>query len=469
MSPAPVARFMAQMFKTFPDDIRVLDAGAGVGSLSAAFVHEVCLNHQNVRSISLTAFEIDPALRRQLHSTLRECAAECTAARIDFRFRVISECYISGSAKNLHSNPGFADSYNCAILNPPYAKINSNSSTHRTLKELGIQTGNLYSAFIAITLFQLAKHGQIVAITPRSFCNGTYFKSFRKLLLGYSSLEHVHVYESRRDVFRDDAVLQESIIYRLSVGRQAKKLLISSSYSPVDVCSIAREIPFDEVVVPDDKHYYIRLPVTEEDRALAQRIRALPKCLGDLGVTVSTGRVVDFKVRSYLRRKPQPGTVPLIYPSHFDGGHISWPNLWGKKANALEDNENTKKLMLPKGAYVLIKRFTSKEEKRRLVAAIYDPDMVGTEKIAFENHLNFFHSGGEGLRPALARGLAVFLNSTAVDQYFRQFSGHTQVNAADLRGLRYPTLTQLEEIGSCMTPRLSSQDAIDDIVSAALF
>jgi adenine-specific DNA-methyltransferase len=40
--------------------------------------------------------------------------------------------------------------------------------------------------------------------------------------------------------------------------------------------------------------------------------------------------------------------------------------------------------------------------------------------------------------------LAAFLNSTVLDVYFRQFNGHTQVNATDLRNLRYPSRSQLE-------------------------
>jgi adenine-specific DNA-methyltransferase len=62
----------------------------------------------------------------------------------------------------------------------------------------------------------------------------------------------------------------------------------------------------------------------------------------------------------------------------------------------------------------------------------------------------------------------MFLNSTAVDQYFRQFSGHTQVNATDLRGLHYPTLEQLEKVGRRMGGELPSQEEIDGIVEALL-
>jgi adenine-specific DNA-methyltransferase len=67
--------------------------------------------------------------------------------------------------------------------------------------------------------------------------------------------------------------------------------------------------------------------------------------------------------------------------------------------------------------------------------------------LGFENHLNVFHSGKQGIPEDLARGLAVFLNSTALDEQFRRFSGHTQVNATDLRLLKYPSRETLTRLG----------------------
>ncbi len=65
--------------------------------------------------------------------------------------------------------------------------------------------------------------------------------------------------------------------------------------------------------------------------------------------------------------------------------------------------------------------------------------------VGFENHLNYYHREGGGLPISLARGLVAYLNSSFADTYFRQFNGHTQVNATDLRSLRYPRIEQLEE------------------------
>ena len=82
------------------------------------------------------------------------------------------------------------------------------------------------------------------------------------------------------------------------------------------------------------------------------------------------------------------------------------------------------------------------------MASVVDPDrFANSPMLGFENHLNVYHEKKRGLSQMIARGLSVFLNSTAVDTYFRRFSGHTQVNATDLRLIKYPTRTVLIELG----------------------
>lgn len=98
------------------------------------------------------------------------------------------------------------------------------------------------------------------------------------------------------------------------------------------------------------------------------------------------------------------------------------------------------------------------------MAAIYDPSRIEAAYVSFENHLNYFHRQGKGLPADLAKGLALYLNSTIVDQYFRLFSGHTQVNATDLRKLHYPTYEQLLQLGAYVKERIPDQETIDDII-----
>ena len=102
---------------------------------------------------------------------------------------------------------------------------------------------------------------------------------------------------------------------------------------------------------------------------------------------------------------------------------------------------------MPNDCYVLVRRFSSKEEKRRIVAYVYDPASIPCERIGFENHWNVFHLQRQGIDPVVARGLACVLNSTLLDKHFRVFSGHTQVNATDLRNMRYPSRNALETLG----------------------
>ena len=94
----------------------------------------------------------------------------------------------------------------------------------------------------------------------------------------------------------------------------------------------------------------------------------------------------------------------------------------------------------------------------------YDPERIGAPLVGFENHLNYFHKQGKGLPADLAKGLAVYLNSTIVDQYFRLFSGHTQVNATDLRKMPYPTHEQLLRLSRYVKETMPDQETIDDIM-----
>ena len=52
-------------------------------------------------------------------------------------------------------------------------------------------------------------------------------------------------------------------------------------------------------------------------------------------------------------------------------------------------SEKYAKQLIPAGSYVVVKRFSSKEEKRRVKAHVLDLD----EPQALENHLNYIHAG----------------------------------------------------------------------------
>ena len=471
LTATPVAEFMASMFGPLPPTVRLLDAGAGAGSLTAAFVSRCCAQRDGVQAIEATLYELDDEIVDALSATMRGCEQRCADAGIRFTFTIHSVDFVeelsARLAGDLFGSP--PPSFDAAIVNPPYRKITVDSVERRALRSLGVETSNLYTGFIAIIQRLLASGGQLVGITPRSFCNGPYFRPFREDFLSQLELRRLHIFESRQAAFRDDSVLQENIIFHAVKSRKQPDEVIISSSSGEHGDDITETVfPFTEIVHPHDAEKFIHIPSTVNHAIAKETMDGLSSSLASLGVTVSTGRVVDFRLKGALRKEPEPGTVPLIYPCHFNGGTVHWPKLESRKSNAILDNEETRPWLVPSGVYLLTKRFTSKEERRRLVACLFDPADVKTEWVGFENHLNYFHVDGHGLDRTLAVGLYAFLNSTVVDQYFRRFSGHTQVNATDLRTLAYPDCNTLHAMGREINSLDLSQNEIDQIIAKHL-
>lgn len=463
MTPAPVASFMAGLFRTRRSYVRILDPGAGVGTLTAALLDRFLRRTKPPTDVVVTCYEIDARLVEALHRTLETCRLLCRDRGVTLTYKVRHEDYIE--ARTMASRGLFredAEPYHCVIMNPPYRKINSNSETRLQLRAIGIETSNVYSAFMLLAARQLAEGGEFVSISPRSFCNGPYFRSFRQELLRLLDVRHVHVFESRTDVFREDDVLQENVIL-YGIRAAGQSVTVEVSITSRDGHVSRRTVCSDQLVRPDDRDAIIHIVTDADGNEVTRKLAQLSERLDTLGVAVSTGRVVDFRVRQYLRSRAGDDTVPLIYPVHFHKGRIVWPNGNTRKPNAIVACDATADLLVPKGFYVLTKRFSAKEERRRIVAALYNPRDVPGDQVGFDNKTNYFHADGSGLDERLARGLVAYLNSTVVDRYFRLFSGHTQVNAADLRRMPYPNAEQLERLATEVVD-FGDQDAIDAAV-----
>jgi adenine-specific DNA-methyltransferase len=480
-TPPEVARFMASMFSDPPEQVMLLDAGAGVGALTAAFVED-CFRQDEKddgtlayartfpKEISVTLYENDEQLLGYLQTTLAHCGERCAAHGVAFTETILQDDFI-GAASLALSTPLFSAGpygYNRAILNPPYKKINTRSSHRQWLRSAGIETSNLYTGFLALVIQLLEPGGELVAITPRSFCNGPYFKPFRELFYKNMAFRRIHLFETRDTAFGADEVLQENIIFHAVKQGERGNVLITTSESPADLLPSQRLVEHDQVINPGDPNLFIHITANELEQTVADRVQHFRCSLADLGLSVSTGKVVDFRAREHLRHEPETGTAPLIYPAHFEKNFVVWPRSQIRKANAICLSDETRPMMLPKGYYVTVKRFSSKEENRRIVAAVYDPERIEADWIGFENHLNVFHQDEKGLSAALAKGLAVFLNSSLVDLYFRQFNGHTQVNATDLRALFYPDREMVERWGETVGDSFPDQKTIDHLIEGEL-
>lgn len=472
MSPAPVARLMASMLTGEQEHIRILDAGAGVGSLFTAAVAKCCQRQDKPLSISVTACEIDDHMVSYLKDTMRYCEEECESFGIEFSGEIIEGDFLETAIEYL--NDGLFSTgkrFNCAILNPPYKKINAGSHERRLLKAINSDSTNIYTGFLTAAVQLLERDGELVAITPRSFCNGTYFRTFRESFVKSMILKGLHVFESRQQAFKDDSVLQENIIMhaiRRGGTRKQTDVEITSSTDAEDELPLIRICAYTDVIKPSDPQSFIHVAADNLSEHVASRINGLDCSLLDMGLTVSTGKVVDFRAKEYLRQDACIGSVPLIWVFHFKDGYIEWPKGNAKKPEAMMHDRAVASQLVPNEAYVLVKRFSAKEEKRRVVAAVYDPSRLQCKTVGIENHLNYYHINGRGMDITLAKGLAAYLNYTLVDSYFRQFNGHTQVNATDLRNFKYPNVEQLTKIGKHIGDTFPDQEKLDALLEREL-
>ncbi|WP_245973016.1 Eco57I restriction-modification methylase domain-containing protein [Actinoplanes lutulentus] len=442
--------------------LRVLDPGAGSGMLLAALAAralEECLDV----SLSLVAVELDSHVMPYLKATLADLKSTVSDCGIKLDYEIKPGDYVelrTGVVDVLSQ----AEQFDLVIMNPPYRKLSVSSAHRKALSRLGADCPNIYAGFLALGALGLRDGGQLVAITPRSFANGPYFDQFRNFLLDRVNLDRIHVFESRSTVFSDTGVLQENIIFSATRAASPGSVVLSVSHGHTDEI-VMRRVEYADVVKPGDSHRFIRLLVDDEDTVTAETMAAMPATLGDIKVEVSTGRVVDFRSRECLLSQPDNESYPLIYPGNVRNGLIEWPRKLKKPQAFAAREPKDQNFLLPQGYYVVVKRFSAKEERRRVVASVWDPS-INSGPVAFENHLNIFHRGGEGLPRNLAVGLSYWLNGSVVDRFFRTFSGHTQVNATDLRSLRYPSLEVLEQWGGMLEIALPEQKEIDAKVAA---
>jgi len=471
-TPEPISRFMASMFVFGQPKVRLLDAGAGVGSLATAFLYAACQSDSPPEVIHLTAFEIEPVLIQALHETNGLCAEFCEKHGVNFSYEVIEADFIDYMVKA--GSELFHQSiaqFNFAILNPPYRKIRTKSPHRRLLSRAGVEVSNLYAGFVALAIRALSPGGQLVAITPRSFCNGPYFNSFRRDFLDRMRINRLHVFNSRSEAFGGDKVLQENIIVCGTRGSgHPREVMVTSSSGAPDAAELQRIVPYHRVVPDGASFPFIYLITDGTSEEVAEAMGQLTSSLDDLGIQLSTGRVVDFRAMDFLRQMPGEQDAPLIYPGHLRAGQTFWPTEGSKKPNAIAIEPETQGLLVPPGVYVLVKRFSSKEQRRRIDAYIFDSDEVSPDSpVGFENHTNYFHEDGNGLSRDLAVGLAVYLNSTLVDLYFRLFSGHTQVNAADLRNFPFPNRNEIISLGQKAGAAEIHQAEIDELIAVEIF
>ena len=466
-TPPEIAQFMAGLFSLpIPKTFRLLDPGAGIGALSSAFCDHVRHLRTSCR-LEIHLFESDegllPLLRRSMEFSKQSLAAAGHSLFYSIHegkdFIIAAAAEVFGE-RSLFSQKSALGEFDGVIMNPPYFKLNKDSVYARVMKEVVHGQPNIYAFFLAAAAQLLRPGGEMVAITPRSFCNGLYFRDFRRSFFDRMSLDRIHLFESRTGNFRD--VLQESLITVSHRGAQKSHITISTSYGPELKRPATRELPAQLILDKTSVDQIIKIPAGKEDSQIMATVESWPHHFEDLGLRVSTGPVVSFRATQFLLDEANGNTTaPLLSVYSVRPFKTVWPNPNKKHPAALQVCAASMRLLLPTRNYVLLRRFSAKEEPRRLTASCFLKADQKRSYVALENHLNYVYHAERELTVDETYGLAAVFNSALLDRYFRTISGNTQVNATELRTMNFPDLKTLASIGKDIQPLLEGASSAE--------
>ena len=437
------AAFMAELF-TVPKqrEITILDPGAGSGILSAALIERL-QGDPCIEKIKLTCYENDQNILKLLNSNIRFA---CANSSKEISFEIVAENYILSQVSNYNYMLD-ADKtpikYDLIIGNPPYMKIAKDAPEALAMQDVCYGAPNLYFLFASMSLFNLRENGEMVYIIPRSWTSGAYFRKFRQYLLSFGALEHIHLFTSRDKVFEKEDVLQETIIVKIRKTSQ-KPDVITISTTPSNGNFSSRTTfaaPYKTVV--QGRELYVYLVTGEEDVRTLDILSQLTETLPSIGLRMKTGLTVDFRNQESLRDHAEKNAIPLFYPQHIQNGGVIFPV--GKDCEYIVTNQSGLRQLNTN--YLFVKRFTAKEEHRRLQCGVYlssqHPEYA---EISTQNKINFI-CGIKTLSEFAVYGLYVLFNSSTYDCYYRILNGSTQVNSTEINEMPVPSMETIESMG----------------------
>ena len=478
LTPVGAADFMAGRIRAEGWKLRVLDPAAGAGILGCAAVEALVSRRSKPRVVELVVHEIDEELIAPLRAVLDRLADWCRARGVTLVVRVETADFILANAGVLHSCGGLlpcrtkTEDFDIVISNPPYFKIGKADPRAVAASPVVHGQPNIYALFMAVGAARLRSGGDFVFITPRSFASGPYFRRFRDVFFDLIRPTGIHLFGSRREAFVRDEVLQENVI--LSGVRRGRRhgngagapLVISSSRGVSDIEeAVHREVPANMVLDLESGERVLRLPVRDEDEAALALVDSWPSSLHGLGLNISTGPVVPFRATEFIGRQGRvPAShAPLLWMDHVRAMSATWP-LDRRKPEYIR-RSGAGALLVPNRNYVLLRRFSAKEEARRLTAAPCLAARFAVTELGIENHLNYVHRPGGALSEDEAWGLAALYNSRLLDTWFRAVNGNTQVSATELRAMPLPTHGTIVLLGQRVKRLAAPMEGLDALVT----
>lgn len=479
-TPIEIATFMASFCEIKKEKVRILDPGCGIGILSTALIERLLSISNKLITIELVVFETDINLLPLAERCFDYLRTWLSARSIDLKLFLCKNDFILHNSAVYGEISSTIEDYDIIISNPPYFKLASNDERAIVAKSFSLGQTNIYAIFTLIATKLLNSEGILVFITPRSFCSGGYYKLFREIFFSTVYLEEIHIFNSRKSAFKRDNVLQENIIFKASKISNSRlkefnteDIIISSSVGIKDLSKrLIKMYKISDLVNFDSNQKILHLPLSVTDEKVINIFKTWTGSLRLYNLEISTGPVVGFRCMDIIGSKKYRNYVPLIWLHNVDSMRIIWPlkNLKrGKpKGQYIANNEKSFSRLVENRNYVLVRRFSTKDDTRRLVAAPYFKSCNNNfDVIGIENHLNYIYSKKGQLTIEQSVGIAALLNSRLFDLYFRTFNGNINVSATELREFPLPNFQLIQYLGQkiCEVNKSNSIYNIDNLIS----
>lgn len=471
-TPLAISQFMGRLATpSEKDSVSVLDPGCGLAILSCALIEHL-VEDSKLETIALTLYETDKNVVPLTSIVLSYLQEWCKKQGIRMNYQlnesdfVLDKCEYLDSDDSIFGAMNVGERFDYIISNPPYFKLAKDDVHTRSCASIVDGQTNIYALFMAICTKLLENDGQMIFITPRSFASGRYFQSFRDFLFRHVHIDLIHLFNTRKDTFSKDEVLQELVIMRMHPAGEVKNIIVSFSQGIRDLDQPhQKEYPAADIVDVDSVEKVVYLPVDSRDEAILSIFRSWDGNMEKYGIKISTGPVVAFRAHDFIVSEPGKDTVPLYWLHNVVKMLCDHPVQKKDKGQYIKVTSETKTALLPNKNYVLLRRFSSKDDSSRLVAAPYFGNMSQYEAVGIENKLNYIYRPKGHLRRDEVMGLTALLDSEMFDAYFRTFNGNINVSATELRMMPLPPIETIREIGRKIILRNNySIDFINDLV-----
>ncbi|MBW8049325.1 MAG: N-6 DNA methylase [Cytophagales bacterium] len=472
-TPIEIASLMASFSECNDESIRILDPGCGTAILTCALIEYLAENNKNLRIIEIIVYETDSVLVPYAEKSLEYLQNWIEKKGIILQYLLHIKDYVLANADCLNENADLfskkVEPFDIIISNPPYFKLSIEDKRTKAAKVVVNGHPNIYAMFMAISGRLLKENGELIFITPRSYASGNYFKTFREFFFNLIDLEKVHLFASRKDTFNRDKVLQETVIIkgtrRKNTDKNNGQVVVSSSNGLKDI-TIPQTKSFlqKELIDIATNGKFLYLPTNDFEESILHIFKDWEGNLIKYNIQISTGPVVAFRARNYIQDNYKNDSIslaPLFWLHNVKQMILEWPIPKPNKGQYVLIQDETNPILIPNKNYILLRRFSSKDDKNRLIAAPYFCNYLKADFIGVENKVNYIYRPNGHLERNEVVGLCALLNSQLFDTYFRIFNGNVNVSATELREMTLPPLETIKEIGNIII--LSNDFSIEHV------